>query len=76
MNLTQQHVEEAINAGLAMTDPRKDLLQVYREHTTGITILRLLLEAIGNGEVVLSSVAPPAGAQLPSDGKDDDDVDD
>lgn len=65
MNLTSETLEQAVQAGLAITDPKQDLLQVYREHTVGITILRMLCGSILAGEIVLSSTAPPAGAQLP-----------
>jgi hypothetical protein len=67
MNLTSETLEQAVVAGLAMTDPKQDLLQVYREHVVGISILRMLLQGIYDGQIVLSGSQPPAGAQLPTD---------
>jgi hypothetical protein len=65
MNLTKDHVVAAVDAGLALTDPDQDLLQVYRRHNNGISILRAILENIGTGQIVLSSPQPPPGAELP-----------
>ena len=67
MNLTREHVVAAVDAGLALTDPDQDLLQVYRRHVGGISILRAILENISTGNIVLSSPQqqPPPGAELP-----------
>jgi hypothetical protein len=65
MNLTREHVVAAVEAGLALTDPEQDLLQVYRRHGNGLSILRAILENISTGQIVLSSPQPPQGAELP-----------
>lgn len=67
MNLTSETLEQAVVAGLAMTDPKQDLLQVYRQHTVGISILRMILQGIYDGQIVLSGTQPPPDAQLPTD---------
>lgn len=76
MQLTKDHVVAAVNAGLAMTDPEQDLLEVYRRHGSGILVLRQMLEGIGMGRIVLQSPQPPAGAELPPSDEDTGDVDD
>lgn len=67
MNLTSETLEQAVVAGLAMTDSKQDLLQVYRQHTVGISILRMILQGIYDGQIVLSGTQPPEGAELPTD---------
>ena len=59
MRLTEQHVQQAVTAGLALTDPEQELLDVYRKHGQGLTILRTVLEAMAMGQIVLTQPAPP-----------------
>lgn len=65
MNLTREHLQTAVAAGLSLTDADKDLLDTYRRHTHGITILRAILEGIEAGNIALSSAKPPETAELP-----------
>lgn len=48
-----QRIENAVTAGLALTDPESDLLEVFRKQATGVLLLRSLLSQIGNGEIAL-----------------------
>lgn len=73
MNLTQEHVSQAVIAGLDLLDPNKELVDVYRRHASGLVILRTVLEAIGAGQIVLTQPTPPPGAQTPADVEEDDD---
>lgn len=66
MNLTRDMVVAAVDAGLALTDPEQELLNVFRKHNQGLTILRAILENISTGNIVLSSPKPPE--QPPADG--------
>lgn len=54
MQFTQEHVSKAVTAGLALTDPDSDLLEVFRKHGEGIPLLRNLLAGIAHGQIVLS----------------------
>ncbi|KKL16930.1 hypothetical protein LCGC14_2490660 [marine sediment metagenome] len=54
MNLTKEQVEIALAAGLSLTNPESDLLEVFRKHAAGVMILRQLLMGIGSGEIALS----------------------
>ncbi len=73
MNFTKEQVEVGLAAGLALTNPESDLLEVFRKHAAGVMILRQLLMGIGSGEIALSSGmqpdpdAPPEGqgGQIP-----------
>lgn len=69
MNVTKEHVEAAVLAGLALLDPDQEPLAVYRKHSSGLIILRTLLEGIASGQVMLRQpqMEPPAGAELPSE---------
>lgn len=70
MNLTKEHLVQAVNAGLALTDPDQDLIDVYRRHGQGLTILRAVLDGMATGQLVLSGApepAPPPDFQLPND---------
>jgi len=66
MDLTKEHVGKAVEAGLGLTDPESDLLQVFRTHAAGILLLRQLLVCLGNGTVGLGPTvqtpppSPPA----------------
>lgn len=67
MNFTKEQVELSLNAGLALTNPESDLLEVFRKHAPGVLMLRQLLIGIGQGEIALSPATapdpdvPPAG---------------
>lgn len=54
MQLNKQQLVAAISAGLALTDPDSDLLEVFRRHASGILLLRAILENVGAGKLVLS----------------------
>lgn len=74
MKLTKESVTAGIEAGLALTDPETDLLDVFRKQATGVIILRGLLEAIRTGQVALSSTVqeekqPPADSPNDEEGK-------
>ena len=65
INLTAEQLGAALNAGLALTNPESDLLEVFRKHAAGVLLLRSLLGAISNGAISLGSTlqqdpAPPA----------------
>ena len=53
--MDKEQVQVALTAGLALTDPGTDLLDVFRKHAGGIMMLRQLLIGIGSGAVALSS---------------------
>ena len=55
MQMNREQANAAVNAGLALTDPEEDLLDVFRKHSQGIFLLRALLQALASGQVVLSS---------------------
>lgn len=64
INLTTEQLGAALNAGLALTNPESDLLEVFRKHAAGVLLLRSLLGAISNGAISLGSTlqedpAPP-----------------
>ncbi|MCB7129679.1 MAG: hypothetical protein J3T61_09095 [Candidatus Brocadiales bacterium] len=59
MNFTKEQVEVGLAAGLALTNPESDLLEVFRKHAAGVMILRQLLMGIGSGEIALSSTTQP-----------------
>lgn len=66
MNFTKEQVEIALQAGLSLTNPESDLLEVFRKHAAGVMILRQLLMGIGSGEIALSpATQPDPDAALP-----------
>lgn len=62
--MDKQQIEIALAAGLALTDPNTDLLEVFRKHAMGVQLLRQLLIQIGSGQIALSAttVEDPTGA--------------
>lgn len=69
MNFTKQQVELSLNAGLALTNPESDLLEVFRKHAPGILMLRQLLIGIGQGEIALSPATAPDPDVVPPKGE-------
>lgn len=65
MQMNRDQVAAAVNAGLALTDPESDLLDVFRKHASGIMMLRGLLQAIGTGNVALEPVKQPEAEKPP-----------
>lgn len=62
MNMTNEQVQVALAAGLALTNPDGDTV-VAMKYAAGATILHQLLLAIGSGQVQLQS------AEAPTDGR-------
>lgn len=54
MNLTKEMVEQAAVAGLELTNPDSDLLDVFRKHSQGILLMRAILTEILGGKIALS----------------------
>jgi hypothetical protein len=69
MQMNREQATAAINAGLAVTDPESDLLDVFRKHASGIILLRGLLNALATGQIILSqpdAEEPPAPVPPPA----------
>lgn len=62
MNMTNEQVQAAIGAGLALTNPESDTT-VPMKHAAGATILHQLLLGIASGQVRLESGDPAAAAE-------------
>ena len=75
MRLTKEHVEQACLAGLNLTDPDTDLMQVFRKHASGILVLRAILEEILQGKIALQPAverAEPPQVEPPPEPEADD----
>lgn len=68
MQLTKEAVQAGIEAGLALTDPEAELLDVFRKHAGGIMVLRSLLQSIGSGQIGLQPLMQEDGKKKPPPG--------
>lgn len=59
MKLTNESVTAAVQAGLALTDPESDLIDVFRKHAGGLMVLRTLLNGLGTGQLALVNPNEP-----------------
>lgn len=67
--MNEPQIKVAVAAGLALTDPNTDLLDVFRKHATGVLMLRQLLIEIGSGTIAISTtMQPDATPQVPNKG--------
>lgn len=67
MQFTQEHVQMAVEAGLALTNPESDLLEVFRKHGGGVSLLRSLLAGIANGQIALAPATQQGDPEPPKE---------
>lgn len=64
MNMTQEQVQAALGAGLALTNPESEA-PIPMKHASGAVLLHQLLLAIASGQVALNAVDPNADPRKP-----------
>lgn len=68
--MNKEQIQLALAAGLALTDPGTDLLDVFRKHAGGIIMLRQLLIGIGSGQVTLATATQEEPPKDPKENPD------
>ena len=66
LEVTQQEVNAAVEAGVLLTDPNSDLLEVFRKHADGIKSLNVLMGLLKSGKLGFSINGPKPTQPAPA----------